>query len=291
MWIIKFFSDAKATDWAITVLTGGLLLVSYWQWQAISGQLGEMKASGKQTDALIGLFQQQVYELKKQVSDTHDLAVAAGKQAIATSDSARQAARSANTAKDALQSSIELSREDRRPWVGLQAVQCNGCTIEADRSLKVGELLGVLANTGRTPALQMIVHDYVAINVKKDPIPDWPSIEREQKEMEERSFRIPPNLPPDMAAEITKSLEDVKKDMAPEKTVLPPNGIRTLRLLASVKVGRDLPTSMRNMKVTYVVGQITYFDARQDRQYTTTFCMRNDFGIEFRFCPTGNDMK
>src|SRR5467141_782306 len=118
----------------------------------------EAKAQADASKLIAESAKSQADNTDKLAKDTHQLAVAAGNQATATGDLARQAARSANTAKEALQSSIELSREDGRPWVGLQAVQCNGCTIEADRSLKVGELLGVIANTGRTPALQMIVH-------------------------------------------------------------------------------------------------------------------------------------
>lgn len=270
-------------------------------------QWHEMRKGGEDTKALAGAAKAQAeaaqataQAAKSQADntatlakDTHDLAIAASKQAAATSDLARQAARSASIAKDALQSSVESSREGRRPWVGLQAVQCNGCTIEADRSLNIQDLAGLITNTGRTPALQMVVDNYVAINVlKSDPIPDWPSIERKRKEDEERAFQIRPNLPPAMAAEIVKSLEEVKKDMAFRKSisVLPPNGTRTLHFLPSIKIGRE-PFPSRDQKVTYVVGQITYYDSGKDRQYTTVFCMVNDFGIDFRFCPTGNDMK
>jgi|SRR5882672_1529792 len=62
-WIKKFFLETKATDWAIAFLTAGLLVVGYWQWKAISGQLGEMKSSGNQTDQLIKLYYKQTETL------------------------------------------------------------------------------------------------------------------------------------------------------------------------------------------------------------------------------------
>src|ERR1700730_14753860 len=66
-WIVRFFAESNATDWAITFLTAGMLVVGYWQWTAINGQLGEMKAAGKQTDQLICLYSEQVAKLTEQV--------------------------------------------------------------------------------------------------------------------------------------------------------------------------------------------------------------------------------
>lgn len=98
-WILRFFSETKATDWAIVFLTAGLVLVGYWQWQAISGQLREMKASGKQTDQLLHLYQQQVGELEGSVGQQRALV----EKAQATLDTTKS-----------------QFRADQRPYVWLQ---------------------------------------------------------------------------------------------------------------------------------------------------------------------------
>jgi hypothetical protein len=257
------------------------------------------RETGEQTNKIISAA-------NIQASAAAQNAISAQQSAQAASDFAKQAKgintqteaavkqfqRIAGDSEKAIMASAEASRHDQRPWVGLQAVQCNGCTIETDRSLSIQDLAGLIANTGKTPALQMVIDNYVAVNVpKSDPIPDWSSIERQRKEEEERAFRVSPGLPPDVATEVSKSFEKVKRDMAFRKSVsvLPPNGTRVLHFLPSIKIGRE-PFPNQNEKVTYVIGQITYYDSRRDRQYTTVFCMVNDFGVEFRFCPTGNDM-
>lgn len=64
-----------ATVW-IAIFTSVLAGVGYLQWK-------EMNESGAQTDRMISLYRLQVAQLSKQARDTHDLAVAAGKQADA----------------------------------------------------------------------------------------------------------------------------------------------------------------------------------------------------------------
>jgi hypothetical protein len=73
-WIVRFFAESNATDWAIALLTAALVIVGYWQWQAISGQLEEMKKGG---------------------ADTHELAIQAKNQAI-------ESGKANDLAKDAL---------------------------------------------------------------------------------------------------------------------------------------------------------------------------------------------
>jgi len=257
--------------------------------------------ASKQTEKLISAANIQACAATKNALSAQQSAQAASDFATQakgintqTEAAVRQFQRIAGDSEKAMTTSAEASRLDQRPWVGLQAVQCNDCTIAADRSLNIQDLAGLIANTGRTPALQMVIDNYVAINeLKSKPIPDWPTIERERKEEEERAFRIPQNVPPSMAAEIAKSLENVKKETAFRKSVsvLPPNGTRVLHFMPSIKVAREPIPNRDDERVTYVIGQITYYDTRRDRQYTTVFCMVNDFGTDFRFCPTGNDMR
>src|SRR5271166_2935292 len=70
----------------------GALWIYHGQLTVMGGQLEQMKGSGGQTDKLICLYQQQVAQLTKQAGDTHDLAVAAGKQAEAANRAAITAA-------------------------------------------------------------------------------------------------------------------------------------------------------------------------------------------------------
>jgi hypothetical protein len=65
------------------------------QLHTMNGQLDAMNGSGKQTDQLIGLYQQQLAELKKQATDTHELSTQAKIQADKTQELAA-------TSRDAL---------------------------------------------------------------------------------------------------------------------------------------------------------------------------------------------
>ena len=128
-WIVQFFSETTATDWAITFLTFGMLVVGYWQWQAINGQLQEMKASGKQTDELIDLYGQQLGELRKQVTDTHDLAIAANTQAEAAKRMAGVAQRTFSAARPFLYiTAVRLiPNQDKSAW--FEVIMANGSDI------------------------------------------------------------------------------------------------------------------------------------------------------------------
>jgi hypothetical protein len=74
--------------------------------------------------------------------------------------------------------------------------------------------------------------------------------------------------------------------------VLPPNAARNLPIIGSIKAGREkYARRYEDTKIFYVVGKITYFStSKQDKVHTTRFCLMNDYGSAFRFCPTGNDM-
>jgi len=78
---------AVATGW-IAIFTVVLAVTSYLQWCTMSGQLNEMKGSGQQTDALLCLYRQQLAEMQKQSTDTHNFAVATADQALAVTQSA-----------------------------------------------------------------------------------------------------------------------------------------------------------------------------------------------------------
>jgi hypothetical protein len=63
------------------------------------GQLNQMVGSSGQTDRLLDLYQQQLAELRRQSSDTHDLAVQAKDQADRTRDLAAAAAEQADATR------------------------------------------------------------------------------------------------------------------------------------------------------------------------------------------------
>jgi len=241
-------------------------------------------------------------EIRKGGNDTHDLAQAAKDQADATKKVAeralaqanatnalaRQAKRSADIADRAMAANIESASEDRRSWVGLRDFRCDGCTSDADGTLIIGEMFGVMENTGKTPAIQMVVSAVWTDRKGADPIPDYDTI---QAEINKRDpYAIPSHLSADLTARIAKEMEIMKRFTEPPKTVLPPNAARVLPIIGRAKMGRNKIASIEERKIFYVVGKIVYFNTWEDKPRTTRFCLMNDFGSDFRFCPTGNDM-
>jgi len=91
-------------------------IAAYRQLGAINGQIGEMKASGKQTEQMLYLVRQQLTELHRQAIDTHDLATEAKEQAQAAKDAANAATQANQSAHDALTRS-------NRPWIGVDALK------------------------------------------------------------------------------------------------------------------------------------------------------------------------
>jgi hypothetical protein len=143
-WIIRIFREPNATDWFVFMLTaviaGGTLL----QWNAISGQLAEMKASGKQTDQLLWLYGEQIKELGKQVDQTHSLV----KQAIISNE---------NT--------VDTLHKTERPWVNAESLELEGIKLPEDLS-RFSTYLSVkatihLRNTGKSVA----VNGWTLVNI------------------------------------------------------------------------------------------------------------------------------
>jgi hypothetical protein len=288
---------ATATRW-IAVFTIVLAGVSYCQ-------LRELHSSGEQTDKLIALYTKQeghtdklakaakaqADAAKTTADSTKDIADRALVQATATNDLAVQAKRQADAANAALKASIESANQDRRPWVGLQLLQCNNCRMETDGSLVIGDLSAVLVNTGKTPAIDMIVNSALKTARTSDPIPVYDDIERDTKASEEKAFSVPPNMPPDIAADIVKTLEIEKRKMMPSKEVLAPNATRGIEIIGGFRQGRERMARMEDRIVVYGLGKVTYYDTSRKTQYVTLFCVMNDLGAGFRYCTTGNEMR
>lgn len=212
------------------------------------------------------------------------------KQSEAMQEAAGAAASQSQIARESLAAARATFRLEQRPWVGLQLLQCNNCRMESDGSLIIGDLSAVLVNTGKTPAIDMVVQWTFESIKASDPIPTYDVIEKESKTERERVLTIPTNLPPDIAADIAKSIELTKRRMLPSKEVLAPNAARGITIIAGLKQGRDIRARREDWNVIYGLGKITYYDTFHTIQHTTMFCVMNEFGTIFRYCPTGNEM-
>jgi hypothetical protein len=149
-------------------------------------------------------------------------------------------------------------------------------------------MYGMMENTGKTPAVKMTIDAVWTDRKASDPIPDLDSI---KSQMHDRNpYEVPPNLPPDMVAGITKLMETLKRLAEPPEVVLPPNAVRTLPIIGRAAMGRDMRAKTEDRKIFYVVGRITYNSTWQDTTHTTDFCLMNEYGASFRDCPSGNSM-
>jgi hypothetical protein len=153
-------------------------------------------------------------------------------------------------------------------------------------TFNIGKVVAIIENTGKTPAVQTTIESVFSRRTGKDPIPDYDSIAREQKLPE-----IPSNIPPNIAAEMAQTSELLKRFRGPSPMVLPPNSPREYPFIQNFHTTRDTVARIENKVIVYAVGKIRYHGTEGNTEYTTTFCLMNEGGTDFRFCPTGNDMK
>ena len=128
-----------------------------------------MRSSGRQTDRLLSLYHQQVVELQKQSTNTHELAVQAKNQADRTKDVADRALTQANAtnklateAKRAADIAKDSLKAQTRPWIGISvdsvsvprppAHTPNPNAPNLDLTFRI-----VLQNYGHSPAQGVIV--------------------------------------------------------------------------------------------------------------------------------------
>jgi hypothetical protein len=222
---------------------------------------------------------------RKQLSIASTQAIAAQTQATAAQDSVKAIQGQATIAR-------QLAQEDRRPWVGTRDFECGKCaTIPKETNpydgrtpvtveeITWGDMSIFLENSGRTPAIDMNFSSFFGIlRTKSQPIPDYDSILAE----------LTPKTIPD---EYAKQVEIVKKFTGLISTVLPPHSSRKIEMPQQGAGGRRLNVPIPEQTVTYVLGRITYSGPDRRKQFITNFCLMNEKGVEFRFCPSGNDMK
>jgi hypothetical protein len=178
-------------------------------------------------------------------------------------------------------------RLDQRAWVGLKGFHCNDCKEEppfqTDSTLKVGELGVTLANTGKTPALQMSLEGTYVSRKYSEPIPDYEASLRDRSAFWKGVGGWPPK---GMSPEIKKRLTTASK------FVLAPNGTHDLVIVKGLSVTRPDPKgNINDVVITYGVGKITYTDPITNKTHTTRFCIfNNGTAADFHYCTSGNEM-
>jgi hypothetical protein len=294
----------------VAIFTLALFIAAILQWR-------EMDASGKQTDRLLGLYQQQLSQLTKQSADTHDLAVrtkdladaaaiaelSAEKSAKASQDFALTAAKIDAGVGDAVQqlsAQAQTARDsiylEQRPWVGIEVI-----SVPTDPNLirsitPVSSVQIVARNTGRTPALMFhnVCCDVITLD-SEDDIPDYNAIEAkkstEKDAREADSLRRAIESDPSHADRMRAIFKDSKEREAiwdeqhsrrSERIyVIPPNTTIPLQITYS---GPD------DSKYHFIIGKLIYKDPiDKTKEHTTKFCLVGHRTNPLQLCRTGQD--
>jgi len=298
---VKLERDIKKGEIALILINALLLITTIVIARIYSGQLDEMRKATDAATKSANAADATLKEIRQGGTDTHELAVQAknqadaakaqseqaGKQVEGIKSLANEARHQADISRDAMNASLESADQDRRPWVGLPNFQCNECTSNAQGTLSIGSMFGIMENSGKTPAIHMIVNAAWTSSIRNKPIPEYDSIKAAMR----NPYEVPAWLPPDTAADLRKTMELTKKFTEPPMVVLPPNATRALPIIGSIRADRVDTVRYEDQKIFYVVGKITYSSiSKPAKIHTTKFCLMNDSGSNFRFCPTGNDM-
>jgi hypothetical protein len=248
LWIRQ---DTTSTDWLIVLLTAVIAGTSYLQWH-------EIKSGGR---------------------DTHELALAAGKQADKMKDMSdaaekiRQAAEgmvtqeqriadnaqkslnaSSKQNKAGLDASIGASRLDQRAWVASV-----GMGMDPPEVGKKGHGFVTWNNSGKTFARRV------------KPLCHWAFVPKEILSEVELTKLVPP-------VDTTSSIG-----------VLAPNAQYKTIIEGREPINASLQTELLSSWYTYLWGEITYEDIFK-RSHTTVFCsVRPGTTGDFTQCPFHND--
>lgn len=200
----------------------------------------------------------------------------------------------AQATRDAVDTNIRLSAEDRTAWVGVATIRCDDCVLD-NKGVSIGNLSAIITNTGKTPALQMVIHEPLMVQRHRvDPVPEYDSLGGGRASLSVPS--LPPSISPEERAQIERSAEIFRKSIEPRQEVLAPNATRELVFSSSSKgnigifVGIPQQPIERENTVVYALAKITYYDIRKDVEHTTNICLMFDANRPVSFCPTGNDM-
>lgn len=297
----------------LAVATGAIFYAQL-KWIAAQTLIMQSQSEGANAGALmdemntrkqLALGQQQAdaatVAVKQAATDSAENARRIERQLKIWQDQAKAVQEQANIAQQAMNASIQSAQQDRRPWVGLREFHCEHCTsdikppseprklgerLSVIETVKIGNMFGTMENTGKTPAIRMIVKAALTDRKGSDPIPDYDSVFSKPI-----SRPISPSIPADMAAEIAQTYELIERYRGDAPTVLPPNAPRALPIIGGLQMERNSAVDIADKKIIYVVGKITYYGTDTVTEFVTTFCLMNEIGADFRFCPTGNDMK
>jgi len=259
------------------------------------------------------IFYRQFCEMSKQTAILNTQAKQAAADSIVSEGHTREQIGIAQKQADAAQKSVEALQEqmrvDQRAWIGVPSVENVGGSGDS-KNLMIGNLILVVRNSGKTPALRMSGRVLVTKRKWTDPIPDF-DVETRKQDLESKKSR---NLTlqqqkerdrkllkehPEMAATIA----DFRRKVAlldaqiqgqihdltsAEGGVLAPGVTDTFTLLSSVQEGRGNEPVPRTI---YVLGNFTYYDIFHGTPMRTTkYCLMNQSGTQFTFCPASNWM-
>lgn len=261
------------------LVIGTYTVIVYHQWNAMREATDAAKKSANAAKDAIEIAKDTLKIQKDSVEKTlSEMKV----QSRAMQINAAAAKSQAKISDNALRANIEAGREDRRPWVGLRDFRCEDCT-DADGNFRIASLFGIMENTGKTPATRMVISATLFGRKAGDPIAEYDRIQESVKKWHSKTSEtvLPPNT--------TRILPIVKSEQMP-LVIIDGNDQRT-EMVGRIELRPDKKPSIEDREIIYVVGKITYYGTERDRQYVTSFCLMNDFGNDFHFCPSGNDMK
>jgi len=189
--------------------------------------------------------------------------------------------------KTAIRNAQQALRNEQRPWVGLKDFRCEQCKSEIDakgiETLTLENMVGIMENTGKTPAVRMITDAVFTTREAREPIPyygttvdlsnpdaipSWPQKEKASGQGDDLFTRLG----------------------AHPEVVLPPSATRTLPLIQNTAMQRPPRASNETTLIFYVVGKIVYYSTWGGKEHMTKFCLMSVLDASFQFCPTGNTM-
>jgi len=270
-------TTAKATTWIAVftlIFNLGTFCILLGQLCVLRGQLNEMHDEGVDTHNL-------AEAAGIQAIGTTFLASAANTQAKASSEIADNAAKQVATATKALYL-------EQRAWVGIEVVRVNPLLP------KGSSVIIVAHNTGKTPALMFHYEcchvfdgqifgdeelDYDKIEAKNEA-------ERKAKLEEMLNKRIirDPTHADQIRQSVRKQFEEMDRVWKDQEAigVIPPDGTRQIPF--------DIAAPANNL-YHYHVGRLTYRDIIDPtKQHTTKFCLVSFGDGPLTYCDKGQDM-
>jgi hypothetical protein len=218
-------------------------------------------------------IQKQTPEIQKQAKAAQDQLAQAKADSIASGVS---------TAKQLALMQRQLAQQgnvvklEQRPWIGANNITCIECShTSSDGTLHIGALSINLQNTGKTPAIKVLVNQQLMDLTSTDPTPRY----HPRAEITSRN-------PYD-----SKIIELGNRFRGVQPFVLAPNESHLEILARNLNWARKTRVSLEEEKIIYFVGEITYYSTWDNKTvHTTRFCLFNETGTEFHYCDSGNDM-